>query len=167
MRCDAKLRDINIDVLKTDERAIEVLVSGLHMNHGAHLAVDITLSSAVTVCGRPCPNAASEDGAVLARARVDKERKYAELLVDDSCQFVVVGVETGGSWSREAENFIEHLASSRACEAPPALLAWKRFRILSVSWGRALANSVVSSRDDTMAGTDGASPDLANLFTAE
>ena len=67
MRCDAKLKDINIDVLKKDERAIEVLVSGLHMNHGAHLAVDITLSSAVTVCGRPCPNAGSEDGAVLAR----------------------------------------------------------------------------------------------------
>ena len=172
MRSDAELRDINIDVLKTDERAIEVLVSGLHMNHGVHLAVDITLSSAVTVCGRPCPNAASEDGAVLARARVDKERKYAELLVDDSCQLVVVGVETGGSWSREAENFIEHLASSRACEAPPALrfsasVAWKCFRILSVSWGRAFANSVVSSRDDTMAGIDGASLDLADLFTAE
>ena len=115
VRCNAKLRDMNIDVLATDARAIEVLVSGLHMNHGAQLAVDITLRSAVTVCGRPCPNAAVEDGAV------EKERKYAELLVDDRCQLVVVGVETGGRWSREAANFIEQLASSRAREAPPAL----------------------------------------------
>ena len=173
VRCNAKLRDMNIDILATDERAIEVLVSGLHMNHGAQFAVYITLRIAVTVCGRPCPNAASEDGAVLARAQVDKERKYAELLVDDRCQLVVVGVETGGRWSREAANFIEQLASSRACEAPPALrfsafLAWRRrwFRMLSVSCGRAFANSLVSSQDDTMASTDGATPDLTDLFAA-
>ena len=136
MRCNAKLRDMNIDVLATDERAIEVLVSGLHKNHGAQLAVVVTLRS---VYGRPCPNAVSEDSAVLASARVDKERKYAELLVDDRCQLVVVGVETGGRWSREAANFIQQLASSRARDAtPPTFLAWKRrwFWMLSISCAR-------------------------------
>ena len=58
MRSNAKLRDRNVNVLATDARAINVLVSGQQMNHGAQLAVDITPSSAVTVCGRPCPNAA-------------------------------------------------------------------------------------------------------------
>ena len=56
------------------ERSIEVLLaSGLAMNHGAQLAVDITLRSAVTANGRACPNAATVDGAVLTKARLDKE----------------------------------------------------------------------------------------------
>ena len=40
-------------------------------------------------------------------------RKFAELLVDDRCQHVVVGVETGGRWSREAAMFIGGLFSSK------------------------------------------------------
>ena len=36
----------------------------------------------------------------MARARADKKRNYAVLLVDDRCQLVVEGVETGGRWSR-------------------------------------------------------------------
>ena len=58
VRCNPKFRDLIVNVLATDERAIEVLFSGQQMNHGAQLAVDITTRSAVTVCGRPCPNAA-------------------------------------------------------------------------------------------------------------
>ena len=49
------------------------------MNHGAQLAVDITVRSAVTACGRACPNAATVDGAVLTEGRRDKEREYTEL----------------------------------------------------------------------------------------
>ena len=39
VRCNAKLRDMNVRVHATDERSIEVLASGLAMNHGAQLAV--------------------------------------------------------------------------------------------------------------------------------
>ena len=67
VRLNAKLRDMNIDVPATDERAIEVLASGLELNHGAQLAVDITVRSAVTACGRACPNAAAIDGAGFRR----------------------------------------------------------------------------------------------------
>ena len=102
VRCNAKLRDMNVRVHATDERSIEVLASGLAMNHGAQLAVDITLRSAVTACGRACPNAATVDGAVLTRARRDKETKYVELLEGDRCQLVVVGV------SRLAEEVVPH-----------------------------------------------------------
>ena len=69
VRLNAKLRDMNIDIPATDERAIEVLASGLELNHGAQLAVDITVRSAVTACGRARPNAAAVDGAVLEEAR--------------------------------------------------------------------------------------------------
>ena len=102
VRCNVKLRDMNVRVHATDERSIEVLASGLAMNHGAQLAVDITLRSAVTACGRACPNAATVDGAVLTRARRDKETKYVELLEGDRCQLVVVGV------SRLAEEVVPH-----------------------------------------------------------
>ena len=56
-----------------------MLVSGLELNHGAQLAVDITVRSAVTARGRARPNASTVDGAVLVEACQDKEAKYAEL----------------------------------------------------------------------------------------
>ena len=79
VRRNTKLRDMNISVPATDDRSIEVLASGLELNHGAQLAVDITVQSAVTACGRARPNASTVDGAVLTEARHDKEAKYAEL----------------------------------------------------------------------------------------
>ena len=78
VRCNAKLSDMN------DERSIEVLASGLPFHHGPH-----TLRSALTSCGSAIPGAARENGVALARARPDKERKYAEL-EGDRCHLVVV-----------------------------------------------------------------------------
>ena len=56
----------------SDERSIKVLASGLPAHHGAQLAVDITLRSALTAQGEARPNAAHVNGAVLAAARRDK-----------------------------------------------------------------------------------------------
>ena len=67
VRCSAKLRDMNVVVSASDERSIEVLASGLPL-HGAQLAIDFTLRSALTSCGSAIPGAASENGAALARA---------------------------------------------------------------------------------------------------
>ena len=170
MRCNAKLRDMNVRVHANDEQSIEVLASGLVMNHGAQLAVDITLRSAVTANGRACPNATTVDGAVLTKARLDKENKYAELVESDRCQLLVVGIETGGRWSNEASSFIEGLAASRAREAPVALrfssflaLRKKWCRMLSVSC-RAFCGFVVSTADDQLTSADGAAPELADLL---
>ena len=80
----------------TDQRAIEVVASGLPLHHGAQVAVDITRRSALSAAGLPYGNAAYVDGAVLVRARREKERKYAELLEGDRCHFVVL------EWKREA-----------------------------------------------------------------
>ena len=146
---------MNINVPAADQRAIEVLASGLEMNHGAQLAVDITVRSAVTSCGRARPNA-------------------AELCEGDRCRLAVVGIETGGRWSPEALSFVDQLAASRAREAPPALrfssfLAWRKrwCRMLSVSCSRAFAGSLVSFAADQLEGTDGRAPELADLFSAD
>ena len=172
VRVNTKLRDMNVVVRVDDERAIEVLAAGLPIHHGAQLAVDITLRSVLTAAGLPCPNAARVNGAVLQKARRDKEAKYVELLHGNRCHLVVVGIETGGRWSTEAVEFIDKMASGRAREAPAVLrgsahLFWRRrwMRMLAVSCGRAFAASLVSGGADVWSGSDGPGPDLADLFS--
>ena len=152
-------------------RAIEVLASGLPFHHGAQLAVDITLRSVITRCGNACNQADRVDGVVLARARLEKERKYAELLHGDRCHLVVVGIETGGRWGPGALHCVDTLAATRAREVPPTLrrsayLAWVRrwSRMLAVSCGRSFAHSLISPPAVDLQGTDGPLPDLVDLF---
>ena len=67
MRWQAKLRDMNVTVSASDERAIEVLASGLPLFQGAQLAIDITIRnipSSATV-----PNTSHTDGVVLLQTR--------------------------------------------------------------------------------------------------
>ena len=153
VRCNTKLRDLNIGVSLQDERAIEVVASGLPFHHGAQLAVDITLRGATTAAGLPCTNAAHTNGAVLHRA-MEKAAKYSELLEGGRCQLVVVGIETGGRWSSEAADFVEMMAQAKAREAPQVLqwsvhLSWRRrwMRMLSLSCARAFAICLVSNVD--------------------
>ena len=131
---------MNVDVAASDERAVEVLASGLPVYHGAQLAVDITLRSALSASGLPRFNAAVVDGAVCGRARDDKERKCAELLHGDRCRLVVVALETEGGGARR--QWISLLgwqlpgpARQHPCSAVPRTrgggadgLAWWQFR---------------------------------------
>ena len=163
VRFNAKLRDMNVAVAATDERAIEVL-AGLPFRHGAQLAVDITLGSALTCCGNACQQA----------ERVDQTRKRSTqnfFLQGDRCHLVVVAIQTGGQWSTESLDFLKTLASARARNAQlilgrSAYLAWMRrwSRTLAVSCGRAFAHSMVSPPAVDFQGTDGQPPDLADLF---
>ena len=171
MRRNVKLRDMNLVVEAADERSIEVLACGLPQRHGAQLAVDITLRSALTSAGNACPSAATTDGAVLQRARRDKEEKYWELLEGSRCHLVVVALETGGRWSDEAIVFIDSLASARSRAAIPVLQgsafwAWRRrwVRMLAISCARAFVSSLISSPADMWTSTDGPVPDMADLF---
>ena len=88
VRINTNLRDMNLSLPATDERAIEVFASGLPIHHGAQFAVDITTRSAVTATGRACP--------------LPQLMGLCSPKPDADCQLVVVGVETGGRWSPEA-----------------------------------------------------------------
>ena len=141
------------------------------MQHGVQLAIDITIRSTTSANGLPQRNAAHVDGAVLTRARVDKEAKYAELVGGNRCVLVVVALETGGRWSGEAVEFMDMMAGARAREVLPIMrrsvhLAWRRrwMRMLSVSCARAFASSLVAPGQDVWSGIDGATPDLADLL---
>ena len=142
----------NVRDMKVSARDV---AAGLPIHHGAQLAVDITLRSAVTSVGAPRATAATVNGAALSQARRDKEAKYAELVASERCRLVVVALETGGRWSTEALEFVADMASSRARDAPPVLrrsafLAWRKrwTRMLSVSCARAFATSLVVSHTD-------------------
>ena len=170
VRTNVKLRDMNIPVSATDERAIEVLAMGLPLHQGAQLAIDITLRSALTTTGEPCPGGATVNGAALQVARQQKEAKYRDLLEGHRCSLVVVGVETGGRFGQEAVDFVDSLAAAKARDSPRILhrsahLVWRRrwMRMLAVSCARSFAVSFVSG-GDAWSGTDGRVPDLADLF---
>ena len=62
-----------------DGRRLEVVTDGLPLFHGAQLALDATMVSALWCDGTPHRRAAEEDGAVLRAARRRKGRTYPEL----------------------------------------------------------------------------------------
>ena len=143
VRYNARLRDMNLAVTAQDDRAIEVLASGLPLFFGAQLAAGY-YAQGRSHSGGTAPGAARINGAVCSRAREEKERKYAELLRGDRCRLVVVALDTGGRWSEEALQFIESLAAAKARDAPHAMfhsaaLPWRGrwSRLLSqIRWWR-------------------------------
>eukprot|EP00973_Karenia_brevis_P000694 98158-Karenia_brevis.AAC.1 len=71
---------------------------------GAQLAIDVTMRSPLTALGMAQPMAADVDGAVAEAARRDKEAQYPELAASRRCHLAVVALETGGRWSKEAQD---------------------------------------------------------------
>ena len=164
---------MNLAVAANDDKATEVLASGLPLFFGGQLAVDIRVRCALVADGTAQPGAARVDGAVCTRAREDKERTYSELFRGDMCRLVVVVLETGRRWSEEALQFVESLAAVEARDAPPALfhsaaLAWRRWwsRMIAVSVAPSFASSLVALFEalHALGGVDGCAPDLADLL---
>ena len=60
--------------MNVQERAFEVFSSGLPLHHGAQLAVDITLRSALTAQGRARPNASHVNERRSPHTRSGRER---------------------------------------------------------------------------------------------
>ena len=106
---NAYLMEMNVGVAAADERRIEVLASGLPCFGGAQVAVDITLRHFLTALG--AARASADRGEeLLAAARGEKERKYAELVSGRRCKLIVLALSTGGRWSTEALGFVHTLA---------------------------------------------------------
>ena len=89
VRYNAKLRDMDLAVSAKDDRAIEVLATGLVPNWRWTSPFGAPLRRT----GQQ--RASRMDGAVCTRAREDKERKYSEFFRADRCRLVVVARETG------------------------------------------------------------------------
>jgi len=165
VRRDIFVRDLNVlPAPPNDSRRIEVVVDGLPLFHGAQLAVDTILVSALKRNGEPRTGAADVDGAACTAARRRKMRTYPELSGENRrARLVVLALEVGGRWSREACTFVRGLALARAREEPDLLrkraaLAWHRryVSILAVAAQRSFGESLLERAAG--AGVDGEIP---------
>ena len=130
---------MNVTVPATDEREVEVVASGLPLQHGGP-AGDRTSHSAVhsllTALRAPTPL----EQMVLSWRRLAETRRpnTPSWSMGARCHLVVMAIETGGRWSNEALDFVADMAAARSREAQPVLqrstfLAWRR------RWTRMLA----------------------------
>ena len=166
MNCTNDIKSVNVST-------IEVVASGLPLQDGAQLAVDITLRCALAADGTAHPNAAFEDGAVCSRTRGQKEHKYAKLLTEDRCGLVMVALETGRRWSNEAVQFIDDFGSGMSqggTTSPPKIgLLGEAAKMVQDDWclfcqGFCQFPHGRSSVPPTLAGVDGEMPDMADLL---
>ena len=112
------VRDMNVVPL-TDDRRIEVLANGLPIWQGAQAAVDTTLVSPVTRAADAQPHADCVAGTALEQAAKRKRlRTYPELAVARRCKLLVLGLEVGGRFSREAAALLRQLAKARVRASP-------------------------------------------------
>ena len=96
-----KLRDMNISISATDDRAIEVLAMGLPLHQGAQLAIDITLRSALTTTGEPCPGGATMNGAALPGCSTTEGSQIQGTVGRSSLRFDCCGRRDGRPfWAR-------------------------------------------------------------------
>ena len=104
-----------------NQRAIEVIASGLQCRVGKQQAVDVTVCIVLTHQGDARPQGDWRDVAACETARSDKERTYPELFVGDQAQLVVLAIEVGGRFSAETGQFLRDLATSKASTVPSYL----------------------------------------------
>jgi hypothetical protein len=173
VRENVKLVDLNVAAPAGDQRAIEVIASGLQCRRGAHLAVDVTVRTVLTRGGYSRPRADWQDGAVARDARSDKERKYPEFAGSGRCQLVVLCIEAGGRFSAETGSFLRDLAAARALQSPgylrkAAAAAFERrwSKMLSMAVARSLAQSFLFTREELRCASadTGAEPWLLDLL---
>ena len=108
------LNQMNLPHPSQDSRAIEVLVNGLPLRHGAQVAADATLVSPVGHDGMPHRRADTHPRvAVQEAARRKRTQTYPEF--HNSPRF---GLEIGGRWSIEAVTLIRQLALAKTRSTP-------------------------------------------------
>ena len=123
------LRNTTFPVDPNDNRRIDCLVTGTGLHQGRPLFCDATVRSPLKGTGEPHPRAANTDGAVLRKARKDKERKYGDLAASPLAELVVLACEVGGRWSDETGELVRLLAKGKVKNEHPLLrrsaeLAW-------------------------------------------
>ena len=150
VRENVSLHDAGVPVDPQDGRAIEVVVTGLPLDHGIPIAVDATMVSPLHSNGTPYPAADARPGVALERGRREKLRTYPELASSPCLRLRTAGVETGGRLAKEGLEVIEHLAEFRARSEPQVLRraaarAWRSrwVTMLSVACQDALAATLV------------------------
>ena len=128
--------DLDLPVLATDSRRLEVLVDGLPLFGWCQWAVDTTLVCAMHCDGTPHNGAANKDGVVLEAARRRKESSPQTGALGTGPVWWLA-VEIGGCWSPETTSFLAQLALAKSRQETPLLQ--KR------AWAGTLATKAVTT----------------------
>ena len=171
-RVSLNVRVQDLDLLplgSQDNRRIEIIADGLPLFHGAQLAVDTTMVSALRADGNPRHRSDVLDGATLSQARRRKELTYPELTGEHGrARLVVLACEVGGRWSDETCRFIAGLARAKARSEPRAIRAaarraWHRrwSTLLACCGARAFGLSLLERRPAL--GVDGTPPSTSDV----
>ena len=103
-----------------DARRIDALATGLPLYMKRPLFCDATIRSPLHADGTPHAGAATRGGAVLARAQVDKERKYQDDHESPIAELITLAVELGGLWNPPPQGFLRALAKHKVRNTPCA-----------------------------------------------
>ena len=121
MHCQHLLRHTTLPVHGEDNRRMGAVVNGLPLFHGRPLFCDATVRSPLKGDGTPHPKAATENGAVLRRAKADKEAKYQDLHSSSMAELIVLACEVGGRWNEDAVSLVRALAKLKTANTHPLL----------------------------------------------
>ena len=172
MRENVLLRDTNLEHIQAgDGRRLEIVACGLPLHQGTPLGVDATMVSPLHCNGTAWASAANFDGVAISRAEAKKATTYSDLVHSDRLRLLTLACETGGRWSKTCVSTIRLLAKARARSAPAVLrrsaeLGWaaRWWSLLSIAAQDALAATLLEDSLATLAGSDGPSPPLPDLF---
>ena len=137
-----------------DNRRLDVVATGTDLYHGRVLFCDATVRSPLKGNGQPLgdPRAATTNGAVLRRAKQDKEKKYRDLVSSPLAELLVLACEVGGRWNDQATELVRALAKQKVKNEHPLLrrsaeLAWhdRWWSLLGVAVQDALAASLLAN----------------------
>ena len=123
MRENVFLRDTGVLVDPADQRAIEIVATGLPLAHGIPLAVDTTMVSPLHADGSIYQDAATQVGVALRRAEKKKRDTYPELVDSAQLRLFTAAMEVGGRLSKDATSLLTDLACLRSQSEPSALRA--------------------------------------------
>ncbi len=87
-----------------DNRRMDVVATGTSLYHGRVLFCDATVRSPLKGNGQPHPRAATKNGAVLRRAKQDKEKKYRDLVSSPLAELLVLACEVGDAGTTKPLN---------------------------------------------------------------
>ena len=104
-----------------DGRKIEIVATGLPIEHGIPVAVDCTMVSPLHTDGSPWPHAATVPGISFDRALQDKTRTYPELVGSPVLRLLVATTETGGRCNGAVVKLLDQAAAAKARSAPVPL----------------------------------------------
>ena len=171
MRENVFLRDAGVDVDPGDGRRIEIVASGLPVERGVPVAIDVTLVSPLRADGRPHPGTDSRPGVSISRAETLKARTYPELLNGPRLRLRTAAVEVGGRTSSAALRLLRSAAFARARDDPEpirrhAALVWynRWVSLTSVAAQDALSATLVNDGVATLDGADASVPLPVDLW---